>query len=182
MSIYQGVNGVNREIKQIYQSVNGINNVIKERWEMVNNIWRKVYSNSVTYEVYNVISNTIYKMEFSSRSYAITTDASNATQYMNYSLDVNTGVITLLEPRKRVSPGMMEIGEYFYYRGSSDASSILNKCVIESYRDNDVPRIYNHSSIAVTTKHKGNKINEVQAKDGAYPSNGIQGDYWYIKK
>lgn len=47
MTIYQGVNGVNREIKQIFQGVAGVNREIKERWEGVSGVNRKVFSSGI---------------------------------------------------------------------------------------------------------------------------------------
>ncbi len=48
MTIYQGVNGVNRKMKQLFQGVEGVNREVKERWEGVEGVNRKVFSSNKT--------------------------------------------------------------------------------------------------------------------------------------
>lgn len=43
MPIYQGVDGINRQIKQIYQGVGGVNRSIKEKWQGVGGVNRKIF-------------------------------------------------------------------------------------------------------------------------------------------
>lgn len=43
MPIYQGVGGINRQIKQIYQGVEGVNRSIKEKWQGVGGVNRKIF-------------------------------------------------------------------------------------------------------------------------------------------
>lgn len=51
MAIYQGVNGVNREIKQIFEGVGGVNREVKERWEGVGGVNRQVFSADIVYPI-----------------------------------------------------------------------------------------------------------------------------------
>lgn len=44
MPIYQGVNGVNRAIKQVHQGVGGVNRSLKEKWQGVGGVNRKIFT------------------------------------------------------------------------------------------------------------------------------------------
>lgn len=52
MSIIQGINGVNRELKQIYKGIGGVNRELKERWQGVGGVNRKVFSNTPSNALY----------------------------------------------------------------------------------------------------------------------------------
>ena len=44
MSIYRGINGVNREVKKQYRGVGGVNREIKEQYRGVDGVNRKIFS------------------------------------------------------------------------------------------------------------------------------------------
>lgn len=52
MTIYRGVNGVNREIKQQFRGVGGVNREIKEQYRGVGGVNRKVFENKPTGALY----------------------------------------------------------------------------------------------------------------------------------
>lgn len=83
MSIYTGVNGVQREIKQIYTGVNGINRESKNSWAGVNGVNRKIWEYDSSGDIPPVpFDNPVY--------YTIEKPSSSQRGYISWGLNHET--------------------------------------------------------------------------------------------
>ena len=89
-SIYRGVAGVNRKIKEQYRGVEGVNRKIKEQYRVVGGVYRKVFDNASVCLYDAGFINTVLVGDFQAQFYGGSNNAFNKNA-SNIYLNVNGG-------------------------------------------------------------------------------------------
>ncbi len=92
--------------------------------------------------------------------------------YANYSFNATTGTYSLFNPKTLRQP--MTLGDFVYISGGSSLTRI-------QVGGGNTVRYGNKNRTTLSPAGRGNYLGFVfSSSSSSYPSNGVQGDYWYV--